>query len=368
MLWLPARRLAGDAVHRLLGPAALLALRQSSLLTGDGAHHGISAAAGQAAGVAGERTWAAQSGISRSETTLAHDATPAQPHSSKPASRREAQWLAKVEEVKQYAAQHGRLPLQESGPLGVWVKKQRMAYKVLQQGDPSPMTPERSAALGAVPGWVWDAHASQWQEQLERLRQHVAQHGRLPLLNSGLSLACWVSVQRRDYKALQQGEPSPMTAGRIAALEAVAGWVWDGHEAQWQEQLERLRQHQAQHGRLPLLKSGSLGMWVDNQRKDYKALQQGKPSWMTVKRIAALEAVLGWVWDAREARWQEMYQQVLQEVVQGGRLRTERDGHTGSWVLGQRSAYTAFKQGRAGRRMTAERAAALEALPGWKVL
>ena len=40
------------------------------------------------------------------------------------------------------------------------------------------------------------------------------------------------------------------------------------------------------------------------------------------------------------------------------------------WFSNQRQAYAAFKQGKAvrGRRMTAARAAVLEALPGWRVL
>ena len=71
------------------------------------------------------------------------------------------------------------------------------------------------------------------------------------------------------------------------------------------------------------MKSGSLGRWVDKQRTEYKALQQTEPSDMTPERIAALEAVPSWVWDAQEARWQEMYQRVLHEVVQCGRLPAE---------------------------------------------
>ena len=81
------------------------------------------------------RACAAQSGVSRSQTTLAYDAMPPQPHSSKPASRREAQWLAKVEEVKQYVAQHGRLPPVRAFPLGRWLKWQRQHDKGWQQGE-----------------------------------------------------------------------------------------------------------------------------------------------------------------------------------------------------------------------------------------
>ena len=163
-----------------------------------------------------------------------------------------------------------------------------------------------------------------------------------------------------------------MTPERIAALEAVPGWVWEVDlEAQWQARLEELRQHAAQHGRLPLERSGSLGKWVGRQRMDYKALQRGEPSHMTAERIAALEAVSGWAWDAQKARWEEMYRRVLQETVQGGRLPKRSEGQIGSWVASQHRAYRAFREGWAVRglyKMTDARAEALEDLPGWRVL
>lgn len=50
-----------------------------------------------------------------------------------------------------------------------------------------------------------------------------------------------------------------------------------------------------------------------------------------------------WVWGAFDARWQAMYQWVLQEAVGGRRLPTEREGQMGSWVASQLRAYVAFE-------------------------
>ena len=124
---------------------------------------------------------AAQSGISRTKTTLDHTAMPPQPHSSKPTSGREVQWLAKVEELQQYVVQHGRLPtIHATGQLCRWVNCQRMEYKALQHGKLSVMTPERIAALEAVPGWVWDAWEAHWQEMYQRVLRQVVQGGKFP--------------------------------------------------------------------------------------------------------------------------------------------------------------------------------------------
>ncbi len=45
----------------------------------------------------------------------------------------------------------------------------------------------------------------------------------------------------------------------------------------------------------------SLGSWVAVQRKEYKALQQGKPSKMTEERIIQLESI-GFEWVARRGQ------------------------------------------------------------------
>lgn len=55
--------------------------------------------------------------------------------------------------LQTFVAQHGRLPQQherfEGIALGMWVTKQRAAYK-------GKLKPERVAALEALPGWTWN--------------------------------------------------------------------------------------------------------------------------------------------------------------------------------------------------------------------
>ena len=85
------------------------------------------------------------------------------------------------------------------------------------------MTPERIAALEAVPGWEWGQWVvdweAQWQGRLEEVQQYVAQHGRLPPRAAG-PLGAWVTNQLKEYDAYLRGWPSCMTPGRIAAAKA----------------------------------------------------------------------------------------------------------------------------------------------------
>lgn len=101
----------------------------------------------------------------------------------------------------------------------------------------------------------------------------------------------------------------------------------------------------------------SLGRWVSWQRVTYG---NGR---LSPERVAALEAVAGWTWDARASRWRE-HQLVLEQFV-------ERHGHAlvpaahiedgwplGAWVVEQR-------QNRRRGTLAPDRAAELEKLAGW---
>ena len=164
------------------------------------------------------------------------------------------------------------------------------------------MTPQRVAALEAVPGWAWDVDfKALWEEKLTALRAYVGAHGRLPPKGNASGLGDWISTQRKAKKAMDAGRRcNKMTPSRAAALEAVPGWTWEVDlEAAWQEKLAALRAYVAAHGRLPLQGDPSgLGAWIHHQREAKKAGNKCRHK-MTPARIAALEAVPGWSWDGR---------------------------------------------------------------------
>ena len=131
-----------------------------------------------------------------------------------------------LERLKQFVARegHARVPQRHKNAdgfaLGTWVGSRRKYYKK------SELSPERIAALEAVPGWVWDPFEYDFQNGLERLKQFIARegHARVPLRHKdavGFALGQWVTNRRMEYK---KGNLLPE---RIAALEAVPGWVWN---------------------------------------------------------------------------------------------------------------------------------------------
>ena len=76
-----------------------------------------------------------------------------------------------------------------------------------------------------------------------------------------------------------------------------------------------------------------------------------------------LEALPGWVWDLREAAWEDGFSRLLQYVEREGHARVptfhkEKGFSLGGWVRNVRSNFAAG-------RLSPEQRKRLEALPGW---
>ena len=114
-------------------------------------------------------------------------------------------------------------------------------------------------------------------------------HARVPKdhVVAGVRLGLWVATLRQCRARLP--------ASRISALEAVPGWTWQAHHDHWERKLAALRSFAAREGhtRVPdgCVEAGfRLGRWVARQRAQRDA--------MAPARIALLEAVPGWSWEA----------------------------------------------------------------------
>jgi hypothetical protein len=130
----------------------------------------------------------------------------------------------------------------------------------------------------------------------------------------------------------------------------------------WAARLEELRAFVAANGRLPRAREASgLGLWASNQRVAYK---RGA---IPAERVAALEAVPCWAWEADfDVLWLETLEELKAFVAEHGRLPTQREARALTlWVYTQRAAKKAMDAGSTSAEMTPARVAALEAVPGW---
>ncbi|GAB4822680.1 hypothetical protein N2152v2_009726 [Parachlorella kessleri] len=300
-------------------------------------------------------------------------------------------WERACQQVAAFQRQHGRLPgasadgqgplLSGERPLGVWCTEQQRR-KAGSKGP--PLTTQDRAALLAIPGWGWWATKrvtkpwEQWRQEVEAFYQR---HGTLPratarkaspLLPGEKEMGNWVDRQRQCYKGNKQ---PPLSAERIAALEATAGWAWEDHTP-WEQRRQEVEAFHQQHGRLPRATAGeespflageqALGKWVTGQRQSYRGHKR-QP--LSSERVAALAGTPGWSWgEYLVTPWEDRYQQLQDFLQQHGRLPRSKSGSSdsslpgekelASWVFTQRQSYKS-------QELSAEKIAALDATPGW---
>lgn len=313
----------------------------------------------------GRRTPASDARSSSRITVIAADGTPA------PNAFREALtlrtlklltpgWDFGYQQLLQYAQASGQCPpnafVTDSGyPLGAWTRGQRQRRESLTQ--------EQCAKLEAVPGWAWNRFDAAWNESYGRLVQWAATHGDVKIprgyrTSTGFEFGQWPAIQRREYRA------GTLDPERIALLEALPGWSWNPARDSFDTGYSYLEAFLKETGSASPSQSEithdgyKLGFWVQAQRRGY---QLGK---LSPERINALEALKGWTWNPRDARWLAGFALLNRFAASNGHVQVPRNYRTaggdllGCWVSNQRVAK------RAGQ-LSAERIAALESIHGW---
>jgi len=171
-------------------------------------------------------------------------------------------------------------------PIGSWATTQRATINTI--------SPDRKARLEALPGWAWDAVAEKWEAGFQTLQEYVGANGHclVPAQHrtaNGYRLGQWVSVQRLNKGA--------MSTERRARLETLPNWSWDPHSEAWEKGFRYLQEFSEinEHCLVPALYRASdgyrIGSWVNTQRNTKDK--------MSVERKERLEALPGWVWQAK---------------------------------------------------------------------
>ena len=226
-------------------------------------------------------------------------------------------------------------PARHSSPRPTPAKKKRK--RGTMEGEDERGSSKRPQPHNPTPGPREDTplarqqlrNRQKWSEMLEELRRYKKSHGDCNVPRRGYNEPCelpdcpdrgsthsalgsWLSVQRRDTK----GNKPWMTPERIAQLVAVDpkwGAPQPPGEKVWAHNYAALVRFRAVHGHCRVPKRGkdacpkkgckrvnhkTLGTWVQKQRALRK---MGNPR-MTAERIAQLDEIDGWMWDASGVR------------------------------------------------------------------
>lgn len=204
---------------------------------------------------------------------------------------------------------------------------------------------------------IWDdrfGHLLAWVEAYGSA--DVRQGTRAGSGADSFDLGVWCSSQR------QLRNRGLLTSDRVAALEGVPGWSWTPKEDSWWGKFEVLRRWcEMENSSTPpqecVFDGVPIGSFVNTVRMTKKTGRLSRD------RIAALEGIAAWTWDARGDWWSEHFTQLERFVADNGHACPSYgdlvDGFDiGRWVSKQRGL------ARSGR-LSDDRVALLRSLPGW---
>ena len=213
-----------------------------------------------------------------------------------------------------------------------------------------------------------------WNQKYQELVEYSSKYGDclVPRSYKDKSLHNWVIAQRQEYRKWKHGKPSNMNRERQNALEKI-GFVWQTKvvpkAVEWESRYSELCKYHEQHGDTLVPQKYKpniqLGRWVETQRRQYKLLEDGKTSNLTLERMEALDSI-GFVWTLRD-----QYANAFTAKLNKLRMFVAEQGHCNPdskknqelcrWVQEQRRQYRQWKSGRQSS-MTDERCRILEEL------
>jgi superfamily II DNA or RNA helicase len=197
------------------------------------------------------------------------------------------------------------------------------------------------------------------------------------LLYRTFPLGTWVNLQRVIYAhgvreadgTIRLNPRGVLSPDRVRRLEGLFGWSWDVFGTRFELGLRCFARYVAEGGNsnpprdAKVTQAGSrapflIGKWVGELRAAYR---QGR---LAQSRIELLEAIPGWTWAPYADSWERAFEHLVQYVVRTGHSNVpddhcEDDFRLGRWVSQQK----AFPK-RLGR-LSEDRRARLESLPGW---
>lgn len=240
--------------------------------------------------------------------------------------------------------------------IGAWVIQQRDQYWAAR------LSPRQVADLERLPGWTWSGVSERkWLRALATLTAYAKRHGTaaVPVTTvvGDIRLGEWVAAQHAGYEA------GTLSQANASALQAVPGWQWHPLQDRWTRGLAAARAYVAEHGTIeaaPGVQVDGLGLehWIQWCRAEHRAGS------LSPQQTALLEALPGWRWSPSMERWKRGLAALRAYVAAHGTAsppqHAVQDGFpVGVWAHERRREHLKGS-------LSPERAAALEALPGWQ--
>ena len=281
-------------------------------------------------------------------------------------------WEKRFEELVVFRQEYGHCNVpRKFGPLGNWVQKQRLSYKLQKEGNeynitkpsysslPPPLSQEQIILLDNI-GFIWDIHEYKYQCNLDQLKEYYVMHLNIdvPSAIDGeyRTLYKWLCRQKEEYKKYLNGEKSKLTDERRRALENLGFYIgmFDTNiieektgirpkRVSWEERYEQLLKFKNDHGNCNVPTNdenySTLSGWVQHQRAEKKKKDRGAKSRLSDTKEDKLNRV-GFIWSIKDWNWNQRLDELRKYAALNGHCNVPtRDSELGAWVMTQRIQY-----------------------------
>ena len=205
--------------------------------------------------------------------------------------------------------------------------------------------------------------SSRWEEALGALERFVQENGHTSVpakyvTPQGLRLGSWCFQVRQEYR---EGR---LSAAWIQRIGAVPNWWWVARQFRFEQGIAALHQFVQQHGhafpprKYTTSEGFRLGTWVQTRREEYRC------GTLPPAEQEVLETIPAWVWEGANVKaFDQAVQHATTYLAEHAWIPIratvgEERFNLGGWANKQRQRY------RLGA-LSAERTAALQAIPGW---
>lgn len=244
---------------------------------------------------------------------------------------RDETWEKRFSELIKYKNKNGDCGVPFDWPenrgLSRWVVTQR------QDKKKNHLDSEKASRLTEI-GFDWNRLESDWKKNFSALSEFFGQKGHLDVPEKWPKrpgLRGWVNKQRESYKK------GNMREDRIAMLSKL-GFVWAPLDESWNIRYAELVEFKKTFGHCDIRERDNLKLaqWATDLRKRKRGRTELSP-----ERLAQLNA-LGFVWDTREAAWDEMFEALSDYIALHGDSNVPatwpENESLGYWVAAQRAA------------------------------
>lgn len=163
----------------------------------------------------------------------------------------------------------------------------------------------------------------------------------------------------------QRRRRAQLTVERRQQLEALPGWTWNTKDAQWDDFIAALSAFADEHGHSYPPRDSTQPELVKLNQSVVSVRRPERQDRLTAEQRRQLENLPGWSWESRQkASWEEYFAALVAFADEHGHATPPLDycsagGLTlGRWVR-------SMQQPSRRRKLSDQRAARLEALPGW---